>query len=90
MNFVNPTIRETKISDISKLVLVLVLGLFWGMKPTSSYANDMVVNAEKSLEWNQKEAFYHATGNAEALQGKQEIRAESLKAFYDSSQLSEQ
>ena len=42
----------------------------------------MVVNAEDSLEWNQENLF-HAIGNAEALQGKQEIRAESLKAFYD-------
>ena len=64
----------------SRIALLFMLGL---LLATNSYAVDMVVNAEESLEWNQKEAFYHATGNAEALQGKQEIRAESLKAFYD-------
>ena len=51
--------------------------------PFSSFADDMIVNADTSLEWNQKEAFYHASGNAEALQGNQEIKADSLKAFYN-------
>ena len=37
--------------------------------PLAGFANDMIVNADTSLEWNQKEAFYHASGNAEALQG---------------------
>lgn len=51
--------------------------------PSPSLASEMIVNADNSLEWNQKEAFYHATGNAEAMQGNQEIRADSLKAFYN-------
>ena len=44
---------------------------------------DMIVNADTSLEWNQKEGFYQARGNAHAYQGKQEIFADDLKAFYD-------
>ena len=51
--------------------------------PVAGLADEMIVNADNSLEWNQKEAFYHASGNAEALQGNQEIKADSLKAFYD-------
>ena len=51
--------------------------------PVAGFANDMIVNADTSLEWNQKEAFYHASGNAEALQGTQEIKGDSLKAFYN-------
>ena len=51
--------------------------------PVAGFASDMIVNADTSLEWNQKEAFYHASGNAEALQGTQEIKADSLKAFYN-------
>ena len=51
--------------------------------PLTSFADDMIVNADTSLEWNQKEAFYHASGNAEALQGDQQIKADSLKAFYN-------
>ncbi len=67
----------------SKAVLQFMLGLFLVSLSANSYGDDILVHAEDSLEWNQKEAFYHAIGNAEALQGKQEIRAESLKAFYD-------
>ena len=44
---------------------------------------DMIVNADTSLEWNQKEGFYQARGNAHAYQGEQEIFADDLKAFYD-------
>ena len=51
--------------------------------PFAAQADELIVNADKSLEWNQKEAFYHASGNAEALQGNQEIKADSLKAFYN-------
>lgn len=46
-------------------------------------AADMIVNADTSLEWNQKEGFYEARGNAHAYQGNQEIFADELKAFYD-------
>ena len=46
-------------------------------------AADMIVNADTSLEWNQKEGFYQALGNAHAYQGEQEIFADDLKAFYD-------
>ena len=51
--------------------------------PVAAHCDDLIVNANNSLEWNQKEAFYHASGKAEALQGSQEIRADSLKAFYN-------
>lgn len=51
--------------------------------PFVALGDDMIVNADNSLEWNQKEAFYHASGNAEALQGNQKIEADSLKAFYN-------
>ena len=74
---------KTKMNLKDKIAFLFMLGLLMAAQATKSYADDMVVNAEDSLEWNQKEAFYHATGNAEALQGKHEIRAESLKAFYD-------
>ncbi len=46
-------------------------------------AADMIVNADKSLEWNQQKGFYEARGNAHAYQGDQEIFADDLKAFYD-------
>ena len=49
----------------------------------AAQSEDLIVNAENSLEWNQKEAFYHASGQAEAVQGNQEIKADSLKAFYN-------
>ena len=74
---------KTKMNLKDKIAFLFMLRLLMAAQATKSYADDMVVNAEDSLEWNQKEAFYHATGNAEALQGKHEIRAESLKAFYD-------
>ena len=83
MSCINPFLWKAKMPFISKISLSFSLGLLLALKFTNGYADDMLVHAEKSLEWNQKEAFYHATGNAEALQGKQEIRAESLKAFYD-------
>ena len=83
MSCVNIFAWKTKIPSTGKIALLFALGFLLSALAANSYANDMVVNAEDSLEWNQKEAFYHATGNAEALQGKQEIKAESLKAFYD-------
>lgn len=46
-------------------------------------AEDLIVNADTSLEWNQKQAFYQARGNAHAYQGAQEIFADDLKAYYD-------
>ena len=80
MSCVNTFAWKAKMTLNGRIALLLMLGL---LLAPSSYAVDMVVNAEQSLEWNQKEAFYHAMGNAKALQGKKEIRAESLKAFYD-------
>ena len=83
MSCVNPFALRAKMNWTGKFLLLFTLGLLLAAPSENSYADDMVVNAEDSLEWNQKEAFYHAMGNAEALQSKQEIRAESLKAFYD-------
>lgn len=83
MNSVNSSLCVAKISAMSKAALITALGLFWVGHQANVFADEMLVNAEKSLEWNQEEAFYHATGNAEALQGTQELRAESLKAFYN-------
>ena len=79
----NPSVRKAKMPLNGKITLMVTLGLMLAAFTTNAHADDMVVNAENSLEWNQKEAFYHAIGNAAALQGKQEIKAESLKAFYD-------
>ena len=79
----NPSVWKTKMSLTGKIVLISTLGLMLAALSANAHADDMIVNAENSLEWNQKEAFYHAMGNAAALQGKQEIKAESLKAFYN-------
>ena len=79
----NPSVQKAKIPLTGKIALMSTLGLMLAALSANTHADDMVVNAENSLEWNQKEAFYHAIGNAEALQGKQEIKAESLRAFYD-------
>lgn len=67
--------------DTAATFLISFAALF--SAPLSGFADDMIVNADTSLEWNQKKAFYHASGNAEALQGNQEIKADSLKAFYN-------
>ena len=79
----NPSIWKAKMLLTGKIALISALGVILAALPAKTNADDMVVNAKKSLEWNRKEAFYHAIGNAEAIQGKQKIRAESLKAFYD-------
>ena len=79
----NPLFWKSKIPLTSKISLMSTLGLILATLSANTHADDMVVNAENSLEWNQKEAFYHAIGNAAAYQGKKEIKAESLKAFYD-------
>ena len=83
MSCVNPFNRKADKPLSFKIALSFISGCLFAALSSSSYAEDMVVNAEDSLEWNRKEAFFHAIGNAEALQGKQEIRAKSLKAFYD-------
>jgi lipopolysaccharide export system protein LptA len=83
MDSVTPFAYKAKMLLTGKIALLFTLVILLTELSASSYADDLVVNAEDSLEWNQKEAFYHATGNAEAFQGKQEIRAQSLKAFYD-------
>jgi len=62
-------------------VLFGAMLLFAMLAPAQSA--DMIVNADTSLEWNQKEGFYQARGNAHAYQGEQEIFADDLKAFYD-------
>ena len=79
----NPFVWKAKMLLTGKIALISALGVILAALSTNTHADDMVVNAKNSLEWNRKEAFYHAMGNAEAIQGKQEIRAESLKAFYD-------
>ena len=79
----NPSVRKAKMPFTGKMVLMSTLGLILVALSGNTHADDMVVNAKNSLEWNQKEAFYHAIGNAAAFQGKKEIKAESLKAFYD-------
>ena len=79
----NPSVWKAKLLLTCKIALISVLGVILAALPANTYADDMVVNAKNSLEWNRKEAFYHAIGNAEAIQGKQKIRADSLKAFYD-------
>ena len=79
----NHSFWKAKMLLTGKIALISALGLILAALSPNTHADDMVVNARNSLEWNQKEAFYHAIGNAKAIQGKQEIRAESLKAFYD-------
>ena len=69
----NPSVRKTKMPLTYKIALMSTLGLMLAALSANAHANDMVVNAENSLEWNQKEAFYHAIGNAEAIQGKQKL-----------------
>ena len=83
MAYENPSVWKAKMLLTCKIALISALGLTLATLSTITHADDLVVNAKNSLEWNQKEAFYHAVGNAAALQGKQEIKAESLKAFYD-------
>ena len=79
----NPSVWKAKMLLNGKIALISALGVILVALSANTHADEMVVNAKNSLEWNRKEAFYHAIGNAEAIQGKQEIRAESLKAFYD-------
>ena len=79
----NPSVWKAKMLLTGKIGLISALGVILATLSANTHADEMVVNAKNSLEWNRKEAFYHAIGNAEAIQGKQEVRAESLKAFYD-------
>ena len=83
MTFDNPSVWKAKMLLNGKIAFIPALVVILATFSANTHADDMVVNAKDSLEWNRKEAFYHAVGNAEAIQGKQEIRAESLKAFYD-------
>ena len=83
MTYDNPSIWKAKMLFTGKIALISALGVIFALVSANTYADDMVVYVKNSLEWNRKEAFYHAIGNAEAIQGKTEIRAESLKAFYD-------
>ena len=64
---------------------ILVVAILASIMGHAAKAADMIVNADTSLEWNQKEGFYQALGNAHAYQGEQEIFADDLKAFYDAS-----
>ena len=62
---------------------ILAVAILASTMGHAAKAADMIVNADTSLEWNQKEGFYQARGNAHAYQGEQEIFADDLKAFYD-------
>lgn len=79
----NPSVWKAKMLLTRQIALMSTIGLMLATLSANAHAGDMVVNAENSLEWNQKEAFYHAIGNAAAVQGKQEIKAESLTAYYN-------
>jgi len=46
-------------------------------------AEELVVEASQSLEWDQNKGIYRAVGNARAQQGSQIIEAEELTASYD-------
>jgi len=43
----------------------------------------LTIEADDSLEWNQTDGIYTATGNAVAIQGEREIRGDRLVATYD-------
>lgn len=84
----NPTLSTSRparlgISNISTLGAALFGAMLFFALLSPAQSADMIVNADTSLEWNQKEGFYQARGNAHAYQGEQEIFADDLKAFYD-------
>ena len=56
------------------------LYILWG---GHVWAEELIIHAETSLEWNQKQGFYEAIGEAHAQQGEQEIFADRLIAYYD-------
>ena len=50
----NPSVRKTKMPLTCKIALMSTLGLMLAALSANAHANDMVVNAKNSLEWNQK------------------------------------
>jgi lipopolysaccharide export system protein LptA len=70
---------------------VLAVGLFaatgdaahaQGIGLTTGSKKPVVIEADKGVEWHQKEQFYRARGNATAIQGDTRIRADRLTAYY--------
>ena len=58
----NPSVWKAKMLLTCKITLILALGVILAALSANTHADDMVVNAKNSLEWNRKEAFYHAIG----------------------------
>ena len=58
----NPSVWRVKMLLTGKVALISALGVILAALSANTRADDMVVNAKKSLEWNRKEAFYHAVG----------------------------
>ena len=59
----NPSVWKAKVLLTGKSALILALVVILAALSANTHADDMVVNAKNSLEWNRKEAFYHAIGN---------------------------
>lgn len=53
-----------------------------GVGPTRNNREPVVIEADKGVEWRQKEQVYVARGNATAARGKTKIRADVLTAHY--------
>ena len=53
MTFDNPSIWKAKILLTGKIALISTLGVILAALSANTYADDMVVNAKNSLEWNQ-------------------------------------
>ena len=53
-----------------------------GVGPTRNNRVPVVIEADKGVEWRQKQQVYVARGNATATRGKTKIRAEVLTAYY--------
>lgn len=49
--------------------------------PLKSTGNEIDISASKSLEWNENDRIYTATGNAKAVKGEMTVEADVLKAF---------
>ena len=64
--------QHSKVAEHNGHFLISITALI--SAPIAGFANDMIVNADTSLEWNQKEAFYHASGNAEACKALRKLR----------------
>jgi lipopolysaccharide export system protein LptA len=64
------------------LGLTAVLASAQGAGPTRNTRQPVVIEADKGVEWRQKELVYVARGNATAARGKTKIRADVLTAHY--------